>query len=524
MGAVWLARDELLDREVAIKHVLSAVGVSPAEAEEQRSRALREGRIAARLTHPHVIAMYDVALDANDPWLVMEHLPSRSLAAVVTAYGPLPPRQVAQIGAQLADALAAAHAAGVVHRDVKPGNVLIAEGAQGNGVVKITDFGISRANGDVTVTRTGIITGTPAFFAPEVARGEVPAAASDVFSLGATLYAAVEGAPPFGTDDNAIALLHTVAAGEVNPPLRAGVLGGALLRMLEPNPSHRPTMEQARDELAAVAAGDQGDPTEVLAATGVDLHPARPQPPRADRTLTRTDVVTGPVLAAQPARRRSLVPLVVVVILLLLAVGVVAVAVTRFSASTAASVGATSTTQPSTRATTSTAQPTAQPTTPAATSSSAAASIAATTPAPPPTTANPPPPPPPVTSAPPPSTVATTTVATPARLDNQTAERAVRDYYGLLPGSTQAAFARLGPSLAAQGFDNYNAFWVNFSRIELRSARASGNGAAVQIQVAFVRPDGSVTAEAHLLNLISGADGRVLINTDQLQSSRSEGG
>jgi len=518
MGAVWLARDELLDREVAIKHVLSAAGVSPAEAEEQRSRALREGRIAARLTHPHVIAMYDVALDANDPWLVMEHLPSRSLAAVVTAHGPLPPRQVAQIGAQLADALTAAHAAGVVHRDVKPGNVLIAEGAQGNGVVKITDFGISRANGDVTVTRTGIITGTPAFFAPEVARGEVPTAASDVFSLGATLYAAVEGAPPFGTDENAIALLHTVAAGEVNPPLRAGVLGGALLRMLEPNPSHRPTMEQARDELAAVAAGDQGDPTEVLAATGIDLHPARPQPPTADLTLTRTDIVTGAVLAAQPARRRSLVPLVVVVILLLLAVGVVAVAVTRFSASTAASVGALSTTQSSTRATTSTTQPS----TPAATSSSAAASSAATTPAPPPTTANPPPPP--ITSTPPPATAVTTTVATPARLDNQTAERAVRDYYGLLPGSTQAAFARLGPSLAAQGFDNYNAFWVNFSRIELRSAKASGNGATVQIQVAFVRPDGSVTAESHLLNLITGADGRVLINTDQLQSSRSEGG
>jgi len=520
MGAVWLARDELLDREVAIKHVLSAAGVSPAEAEEQRSRALREGRIAARLTHPHVIAMYDVALDANDPWLVMEHLPSRSLAAVMTAHGPLPPRQVAQIGAQLADALTAAHLAGVVHRDVKPGNVLIAEGAQGNGVVKITDFGISRANGDVTVTRTGIITGTPAFFAPEAARGEVPTAASDVFSLGATLYAAVEGAPPFGTDENAIALLHTVAAGEVNPPLRAGVLGGALLRMLEPNPSQRPTMEQARDELAAVAAGDQGDPTEVLAATGIDLHPARPQPPTADRTLTRTDIVTGAVLAAQPARRRSLVPLVVVVILLLLAVGVVAVAVTRFSASTAASVGALSTTQSSTRAPTSTTQPS----TPAATSSSAAAaaSSAATTPTPPPTTANPPPPP--ITRTPPPATVATTTVATPARLDNQTAERAVRDYYGLLPGSTQAAFARLGPSLAAQGFDNYNAFWVNFSRIELRSARASGNGATVQIQVAFVRPDGSVTAEAHLLNLISGADGRVLINTDQVQSSRSEGG
>ncbi len=277
MGAVWLARDELLGREVAIKQVLSTSGMDAAEAADQRSRALREGRIAARLSHPHAIAMYDMALEAGEPWLVMEHLPSRSLAAVITAHGPLPPAQVAQIGAQVADALSAAHAAGVVHRDVKPGNVLIAEGGRDQGTVKITDFGISRARGDVTVTKTGIISGTPAYLAPEVARGYEPIEASDVFALGATLFTAVEGIPPFGLDDNTIALLHRVAAGEVTPPRQAGALTPALLRMLEPDPARRPTMEQARDELADVAAGQRGDPTAVLTSRTAVL-PLGPPP------------------------------------------------------------------------------------------------------------------------------------------------------------------------------------------------------------------------------------------------------
>jgi serine/threonine protein kinase len=171
MGAVWLAQDELLGRRVAIKQVLTAPGVGAEEADQQRQRALREGRIAARLSHPHAISVYDVALEHGQPWLVMEYLPSRSLAEVLTEDGVLRVDQVAQVGAQVADALAATHAAGIVHRDVKPANILIGEGGQVEGVVKITDFGISHASGDVTLTQTGQITGTPAFLAPEVAQG-----------------------------------------------------------------------------------------------------------------------------------------------------------------------------------------------------------------------------------------------------------------------------------------------------------------------------------------------------------------
>src|SRR3954454_22568307 len=195
MGTVWSARDELLGREVAVKQVIPPAGADPHEAEQQRQRALREGRIAARLSHPHAISVYDVAVEAGQPWLVMEYLPSRSLAAVLAEDGLLRVDQVAQIGAQVADALAATHAAGIVHRDVKPANVLIGEGPRVEGLVKITDFGISHASGDVTLTQTGQITGTPAFLAPEVAQGREPAPASDVFSLAATLYTCLEGAP-----------------------------------------------------------------------------------------------------------------------------------------------------------------------------------------------------------------------------------------------------------------------------------------------------------------------------------------
>jgi len=141
MGAVWLATDERLGREVAVKQVVLPPGVDPAVAAEHRARTMREGRIAARVSHPHAISVYDVAEDGGQPWLVMEHLPSRSLADVLSADGVLPVQQVAQIGAQLADALVATHAAGIVHRDVKPGNVLVGQGDRLEGLVKITDFG-----------------------------------------------------------------------------------------------------------------------------------------------------------------------------------------------------------------------------------------------------------------------------------------------------------------------------------------------------------------------------------------------
>ncbi|MEU2256520.1 protein kinase [Nocardia xishanensis] len=255
MGAVWLAHDRLLDREVAIKQVLSTAGLPEAEATAVRNQIMHEGRVAAKLSHEHAIAVYDVVLEAGEPWLVMEHLPSRSVARALALVDTLPVIEVAQIGAQVADALAAAHAVGIVHRDIKPGNILVADRGQAVGMAKLSDFGISRGAGDISDEPDGIITGTPAYLPPEVARGAQPTEASDVFSLGATLYTAIEGQPPFGLDENSDVLVERAAMAQIIPPSRSGILTNALLHMMEPAPQRRPTMAEARDEILTAAFG-----------------------------------------------------------------------------------------------------------------------------------------------------------------------------------------------------------------------------------------------------------------------------
>jgi serine/threonine protein kinase len=277
MGVVWQAHDERLHRTVALKQLLLQPGLSAGESHEARERAMREGRIAARLQHPNAVAVYDVVEDDGQPVLIMEYVPSKSLSAVLDERGPLPPAEVARIGAQVATALTAAHTAGIVHRDIKPGNVLLTE----DGTVKITDFGISRATGDVTVTATGMLAGTPAYLAPEVAKGENPGPPSDVFSLASTVYAAVEGQPPFGTNDNTLALLHAVAACRTIPPRKAGPLTALLMQMLRANPNDRPTMAEACRALTAIGAGQSAG---LGPSTGPTALPDQGPntPPRAD--------------------------------------------------------------------------------------------------------------------------------------------------------------------------------------------------------------------------------------------------
>ncbi|MCP2260154.1 hypothetical protein LX15_003867, partial [Streptoalloteichus tenebrarius] len=326
MGVVWQAHDERLHRTVAVKELLLQPGLSREEADEAKQRAMREGRIAARLQHPNAVTVFDVVEEDGAPCLVMEYLASRSLAAVMAERGTLPPAEAARIGAQVAAALSAAHAAGIVHRDIKPGNILLAE----DGTVKITDFGISRATGDVTVTKTGMLAGTPAYLAPEVARGRDIGPPSDVFSLGSTLYAAVEGEPPFGLNENTLALLHAVAAGKVNPPSQAGPLTALLMRLLRSEPDERPTMAQAREALAAVAAGkplpaglgetvavvppwQSGGVTQAVATKAVaapaapprpHTPPHRPVPPSVTRVDSHPPVANAP----KPTRVAEIAP------------------------------------------------------------------------------------------------------------------------------------------------------------------------------------------------------------------------
>ncbi|MET1073571.1 MAG: serine/threonine-protein kinase, partial [Umezawaea sp.] len=214
-GVVWRAQDERLARVVAVKFFTSAG--TPGDVD----RIVREGRIAARLRHPHAVTVHDVVEHGGKPCLVMEYVPSKTLAEMMDASGALPEALVVGVGWQVASALAAAHAAGIVHRDVTPFNVLVGD----DGTAKVVDFGISRAVGEGTVTEARVVVGTPAFLAPEVASGHGAAFASDVYSLGATLYAALEGHPPFGNaDDNPYALLRRVAEGQVAPPKFPGPL------------------------------------------------------------------------------------------------------------------------------------------------------------------------------------------------------------------------------------------------------------------------------------------------------------
>jgi hypothetical protein len=276
-GVVWRAEDERLGRPVAVK-LFDVTTHSPDAVE----RIMREGRVAAKLRHPHAISVHDVVDYAGTPCLVLEFLPSRSLVEVIAERGQLPPEQVAAVGAQVASALAALHEAGIVHRDVTAHNVLIAD----DGTAKIADFGIARTLGEGTVTEARAIVGTPAFLAPEVAAGKPATFASDVFSLGATLYAALEGSPPFGVDDNPYALLRRVADGQITPPRADGPLREVLPRILRRDPAERPTMAEVHGLLAAVVQGRSSPPE--ARKHGTLLLPA---PSRVPRRLIATAAV-----------------------------------------------------------------------------------------------------------------------------------------------------------------------------------------------------------------------------------------
>ncbi|WP_442875846.1 protein kinase domain-containing protein [Amycolatopsis sp. NBC_01488] len=257
MGVVWRATDVRLERDVAIKQILPQPGVSETERDNMRQRAMREAKNAARFQHPNAIVVFDIAEHNGDPCLVMEYLNGPSLSTILAEEGTLPLGRIARIGEQVASALVAAHRAGIVHRDVKPGNILIDE----TGTAKITDFGISRAAGDMTLTATGLIGGTPAYLAPELARGADPVPSSDVFALGATLYQAIEGTTPYGNTTNQLALLYAAANGQINPPVQAGAATALLMSLLRSEPGERPSMAEARERLAALARTEPGGMT-----------------------------------------------------------------------------------------------------------------------------------------------------------------------------------------------------------------------------------------------------------------------
>nr|GID85800.1 hypothetical protein Ade03nite_47240 [Actinoplanes derwentensis] len=250
MGTVWRAADTLLRRDVAIKEVILPPGLAPSDRDAMYERTMREARAAAALQHPAVVQVYDVVHENGRPWIVMELLDARSLADMVIEDGPVPQRVVAKIGIALLGALEVAHAHGVLHRDVKPANVLIC----GDGRCVLTDFGVARMPTDVQLTTPGMVLGSPHFISPERAMGHDFGPPSDLFSLGVTLFTAIEGRPPFDKGDP-IETMHSVVEDPPAPVVRAGSLTPVLMGLLEKNPAQRMDVQTARTILRQQLAG-----------------------------------------------------------------------------------------------------------------------------------------------------------------------------------------------------------------------------------------------------------------------------
>ncbi|GAB2696325.1 serine/threonine-protein kinase [Nocardia thraciensis] len=523
MGVVWRATDVRLRRTVAVKQLLLAPGLTRAQALEAKLRAMREGRIAARLHHQNAVTVFDVAEEDGQPWLVMEFVDAQSLAALMRDKGPLDPREVARIGAKVASALTAAHDAGIVHRDVKPANILVAD----NGTVKITDFGISRAVGDVTVTSTGFLAGTPAYLSPEVARGENPEPASDVFALGSTLYAAVEGKPPFGEGDNPLAVLHSVARAQVPHPRHADALAPVLMELLGADAGNRPTMREAQAALAAVAEGRAApapkSATKVLPKPGAPLDAAATTvlsgaaagnaedptvhvaagapPPPGGGTMPAGSPAPQRKLFAVLRNRRALGLAAAGAVVLLVVIGLIAALDNGGGGS---GTVASESSQPGGPAPSAAAAPPAEQGEPTR-GPAAAPSAAPATPSAQPSSG-----PTPTPSAPRGTTTAPPTTTVPPPPAPVSASAFVGNYYGMLPGNVSGAWSSLSPSYQAQtgGYDSYVRFWSQFSSV--RASNIVQNGDTAVATITYRYKNGQQETEQRWFRVVNDG-GRLLI-------------
>jgi serine/threonine protein kinase len=474
MGVVWQAYDERLRRKVAVKQVLVPSELTSSESEEMIRRTMREGRIAARLQHPQLITVFDVVQDNGQPYLIMEYLPSTSLSGL----GVLPPEEVARIGAEAASGLAAAHEAAVVHRDVKPANVLVGE----DGTVKITDFGIARVTEDIGGTMTSTFAGTPAYLAPEIAKGGPATYASDVYSLGATLYTAVEGAPPAGNDSNPMAQLYRISSGVITPPTKAGPLTDVLLWLLNPDPEQRPTMVQARDALATVT---YETPLPTPAATPA---PAPVLMAAAATMPTAAVPPTAPPPPGQAGRRGRAVLFAAVLVVVAVAAALVTTLLNREDTPSNAAPPA------SDRNTTSEAAPTSEP--PTSDEDDETTTTAPTT----------------TTTTPKPTT---TTPKAPANPGD-----AISSYYGMMPANLDQAWSRLSPRFQqsrANGRASYDRWWGTINSVTASEVSTTGPS-TVDVTVLYAFKDGTKKRERHRYTLVN-QNGTWLIDTSTVLSS-----
>ncbi|MEU5507101.1 serine/threonine-protein kinase [Streptomyces fungicidicus] len=317
MGRVWRAHDEVLHRSVAIKELTAALYVSDSEQATLLARTRAEARAAARINHSAVVTVHDVLEHDGRPWIVMELVEGRSLADAVKDEERVAPREAARIGLWVLRALRAAHTAGVLHRDVKPGNVLLGR----DGRVLLTDFGIAQIDGDTAITRTGEVVGSVDFLAPERVRGHDPGPASDLWALGATLYTAVEGTSPFRRT-SPLTTMQAVVEEEAGEPRHAGPLAPVIGALLRKDPATRPDAARTEQMLAEAAEGRRPQAAqEYIPTRAVDAHvplpyetrpEAAPRYPQGGATAVAPQPY-GPAAAPRRRVRGRVIALVVMV-------------------------------------------------------------------------------------------------------------------------------------------------------------------------------------------------------------------
>ncbi|MFF9017701.1 serine/threonine-protein kinase [Streptomyces sp. NPDC014870] len=297
MGKVWRAHDEVLHRVVAVKELTAGRFVAEADRLVLHARTQKEARAAARITHPGVVTVHDVLEHDDRPWIVMQYVDGPSLADAAKEAGTIEPREAARIGLHVLGALRAAHAAGVLHRDVKPGNVLLAR----DGRVLLTDFGIAAIEGDSTITRTGELVGSIDYLAPERVRGGDPGPASDLWSLGATLYTAVEGTSPFRRT-SPISTMQAVVTEEPPHPAKSGALASVIVALLRKDPADRPGADEAERMLLDAMEGRTPDAAQAYVPTQRVGHV------ELSSVTTPLPAESAPASAATPPSPPTLVP------------------------------------------------------------------------------------------------------------------------------------------------------------------------------------------------------------------------
>ncbi|MET0840431.1 MAG: protein kinase [Marmoricola sp.] len=481
MGTVWLCQDDVLHRRVAVKQV----GLLPGESATDSARAFREARSSAALSHRNVVTVFDVVEEDGRIWLVMEYVPGRSLSEMINQAGALDPAVVADIGAQVAGGLAAAHVAGTTHRDVKPGNVLVSD----EGIAKISDFGIARTSGDPTLTQSGMVTGTPHYFSPDLARGGEPSAANDVWALGATLYAAVEGVPPFRASPNPVGVLHEIATRPPPRATRAAFLAPALERMLDPDAASRWSMDDCAHVLDRLAKDHRRENTlhstrpegAVVPATAVEPTPdpeptyAPPRVEPADEGATASAPLVPRPPASRPGRKRSRAAPVLVGLLAVLVAVVGVLAARQLSGSDQESPPASAGRDQGADGQGGGDPDNSNPDNGDQGSGDEGGS-----------------------SSP-----------------EAAKEQLVRDYYAAAPGGTDEAWAMLGPGMQEQGRDNYDSFWRSIEAVDVQSVETTPGSDTVNVSLVYRTNDGRTSTERKVEGLVESDDGGYLIDSDE---------